>query len=315
MIDESLNVSSYIVYDLEWNQPQSRESSAYRKVGDRLTNEIIQIGAVKLSPDNLAPLDTFTTVVKPRYYRKLMDRVKKITHLTESELAEGPGFAEVIREFRRWCGDDAVFLTWGPDDTTVLRQNLDFYGMEIQWMTHWYDLQLIFNRQTGNSGQKSLAFAAEHFNIDQCLPLHNALNDAYYTALVCEELDLEQGISTYPNLAEHRFTSSAISLKNQMYDGFENKLDALRDGRVRHTNCPDCGEKMLSRAFTHQTTNKYITLAECAEHGRFLVQVRFSRGKTLKAWKTVYRANDDAEKMYLARLNEKKEKKAKTAAK
>lgn len=310
-----MDINSFIVFDLEWNQPQSRESSAYRKVGDRLTNEIIQIGAVKLSPGELAPLDTFTTVVRPRYYRKLMDRVRKITHLTESELEEGPGFAEVIREFRRWSGENAVFLTWGPDDVSVLKQNLNFYGMDTGWINHWYDLQLIFNQQTGNTGQKSLAFAADHFQIEQCLQLHNALNDAYYTALVCEELDVYGGMENYPNLAEHRFTSQAVSVKNQVYDGFETKLDALRDARVRHTNCPACGNRMTSRNFAHQTGNKYITLSRCPEHGEYLVQVRFARGKnSVKAWKSVYEANEDAEKMYQDRLNEKKAKKATTTS-
>ena len=39
----------YIVLDLEWNQPVSYQSSAYRKVGDRLLFEVIQFGAAKLN--------------------------------------------------------------------------------------------------------------------------------------------------------------------------------------------------------------------------------------------------------------------------
>ena len=39
---------TYIILDLEWNQPISYQSKAYREVGDKLIFEMIQIGAVKL---------------------------------------------------------------------------------------------------------------------------------------------------------------------------------------------------------------------------------------------------------------------------
>ncbi len=38
---------NYIVLDLEWNQPVSYASAAYRKVGSKLLFEVIQIGAAK----------------------------------------------------------------------------------------------------------------------------------------------------------------------------------------------------------------------------------------------------------------------------
>ena len=39
---------NYIVLDLEWNQPVSYASAAYRKVGSKLLFEVIQIGAAKV---------------------------------------------------------------------------------------------------------------------------------------------------------------------------------------------------------------------------------------------------------------------------
>ena len=52
---------TYIILDLEWNQPISYQSKAYREVGDKLIFEMIQIGAVKLD-GNLNPADTISTV-------------------------------------------------------------------------------------------------------------------------------------------------------------------------------------------------------------------------------------------------------------
>ena len=42
---------TYIILDLEWNQPISYQSRTYREVGDKLIFEMIQIGAVKLDAD------------------------------------------------------------------------------------------------------------------------------------------------------------------------------------------------------------------------------------------------------------------------
>ena len=39
----------YIILDLEWNQPLSYNSSAYKSVGGKLLFEMIQIGAIKLN--------------------------------------------------------------------------------------------------------------------------------------------------------------------------------------------------------------------------------------------------------------------------
>lgn len=296
-----MKTQSYIVFDLEWNQPPSKDSRAYRLVGERLRSEIIQIGAVKLSVPELAPLDTFSTIVRPRYYTRLAERIRRITNITAQELKEGVLFPVAVSDFADWCGDGPVFLTWGPDDIQVLKQNLEFYGMSDSFIGEWYDLQLIFNQQTGMTGQKSLAFAAEHFYIEQALPLHNALNDAYYTALVCEELDLDSGIEQYPNLAEHRFSNNAQTLVKTTVEDIGNKREALRDQRISKTECPECGKRLVSKNFVHQSGNRYITLAECPEHGSFLIQVRFQRGEKLKAHKLLFAADADAERMYTER--------------
>ena len=50
---------NYIIYDLEFNQPLSKDNS----ISD-LTFEIIQIGALKLN-ENLEVISTFNKLVKP----------------------------------------------------------------------------------------------------------------------------------------------------------------------------------------------------------------------------------------------------------
>ena len=57
-----------IVLDLEWNQPTSYQSAAYRRVGDRLLFEVIQFGAAKLD-EGLEIVDTISIPVNPTHYR------------------------------------------------------------------------------------------------------------------------------------------------------------------------------------------------------------------------------------------------------
>jgi hypothetical protein len=77
----------YIVLDLEWNQPVSYQSAAYRKVGDRLLFEVIQFGATKLD-EELNIVDTISIPVCPTHYLTIHPRVKRMTGLSQEVLCE-----------------------------------------------------------------------------------------------------------------------------------------------------------------------------------------------------------------------------------
>ena len=62
-------ILNYIVFDMEWNQPISKNSYPYVKIGSQLTNEIIQIGAYKLN-DKFQITDSFCRYVHPSFYKK-----------------------------------------------------------------------------------------------------------------------------------------------------------------------------------------------------------------------------------------------------
>ena len=57
---------------------------------------------------------------------------------------------------------------------------------------------MIFNAQTdGSTSQKALKTAMELCGIEASRPAHDALGDAYHTALICAKLDLERGAREY----------------------------------------------------------------------------------------------------------------------
>ena len=174
---------NYVVVDLEWNQAMSSKSSVFNKLPIHLRGEIIEIGAVKLD-GNMRPTEEFTIDVRPVYFRRMHYKVKKITGFDKDRLAHGVSFPEALEQFRAWCGEDVTFLTWGCDDQGILEQNIIIHDLDWDWIAGWINLQLIYNLQTGgDKNQKSLASAMEHFEIEQTRIAHDALGDAYNTAL------------------------------------------------------------------------------------------------------------------------------------
>jgi inhibitor of KinA sporulation pathway (predicted exonuclease) len=168
----------YIVLDMEWNQPWPGSPSAKKVLPVAIRGEIIQIGAVRVTEDQ-AVTDEFQVMIRPKYYRRLNRRVSKLTGIKESRLnAEGIPFPEAMEQFRAWCGEDIVFLTWGFDDITILRENLRLYKLEEHWTGKWYNAQMMFNAQTdGSTAQKALKTAMEIFGIEATWPAHDALGD------------------------------------------------------------------------------------------------------------------------------------------
>ncbi len=290
---------NYVVLDMEWNQPYAP------KCVDRapfpLIGEIIQIGAVMLSMNKngrMEIIDEFKETIAPTYYTKLHSGVKKVTGLTQSDISNGRPFPEAIFDFRIWCGSPCVLLTWGRDDIPMLIDNLFVHNIDAGWITDCYDLQPIFNKQTdGQKQQRALSSALEHFNIslDEDMPAHDALNDAYYTAQVCMRLDLARGIAEYGSEGKFDLGGHFTHVCHNLYTGFESRQAALADRKIAVVTCPVCGKKMPYPMWVKQSGSKKIALCHCEDHGDYMARVQFFKGPggVLKVCKTLYRATED----------------------
>ena len=309
---------NYVVVDLEWNQAMSSKSSVFNKLPIHLRGEIIEIGAVKLDAD-MKPTEEFTIDVKPVYFRRMHYKVKKITGFDKDRLANGVGFPEALAKFREWCGDDVTFLTWGCDDQGILEQNIIIHDLDWDWIDGWVNLQMIYNLQTGgDKNQKSLASAMEHFEIEQTRVAHDALGDAYNTALVSTHLDLEEGIRLYPELGRilaSRMpnyhppveTDGPAALEHETLDGFADKTEAFSDPRVDQTLCPVCGELMTGVRWVNQGDQRYMNLFSCEEHGSFLSRVRFRKDRDTETWavnRLLYEADEEMRNFYKSKSNQ-----------
>ena len=300
---------NYIVMDMEWNQPWPGSPSAKKVLPVQIRGEIIQIGAVRVTEDQQVA-DEFQIMIKPKYYRHLNRRVSKLTGIKESCLREeGVSFPEAIERFRQWCGEDIVFLTWGFDDIGILRENLMLFRMETTFTDKWYNAQMIFNAQTdGSTSQKALKTAMEIFEIEATRPAHDALGDAYHTALICAKLDLKKGIQEYDTaLKDHEngFHGAELPgcIARKVFYDYPDKRAALSAMSGEENICPICEGRMLGSRWFAQPGHRYMDLATCPEHGKFLIRVRLSRqpDDTIRVSRLTYEATSEAAEAYARR--------------
>lgn len=260
---------TYITLDLEWNQAYAQKALAVQKqLSCRLRGEVIQIGAVKLDK-NLKPCGSYQVIVKPKFYKKLHRHVSALTGITQEQMDLGISLAEAAQRFKKWCGKDFAFLTWGPDDIPMLKENFHAHGIEHSWLDSVYDLQRIYAAEIEQSSkQRSLEYVMEYFEIPQNLPAHDALNDAYFTALVAEKLDVDGGVKRYNENRGEYLADSVIGDADAGDDGYVTINEMLDDDIVKSPDCPICGKPLSQKGKTlHSKGQRYTFYFGCKNDG------------------------------------------------
>lgn len=296
----------YITLDLEWNQAYAQKAMAVQKqLCARLRGEVIQIGAVKLD-QNLKICGSYSVIVKPKYFKKLHKHVSELTGISQDQMNAGLPLSEAAQSFREFCGSDFVFLTWGPDDVPMLKDNFHVHNLPSEWLDRTYDMQPIFNRQTdGVRKQRSLEYAMEHFGISENLPAHDALNDAYFTALVAQKLDIKEGIRTYNDGARQYLEESVIGDADGGDDGYVTINEMLDD--QKNPVCPLCKKPMEQKErVLHSRGQRYTYLFHCKRDGDMFLTLKLHRNldDTWRARRTVTHATEDQLLEFRHRLEE-----------
>ena len=268
---------TYIILDLEWNQPISYQSSTYKKVGDKLIFEMIQIGAVKLAPD-LSIADSISIPIAPTHYLRIHPRIRRMTGLDAETLAGAPAFREALEQFTAWCGEDYTLLTWGCDDVSVLYQNIAFFGCEDIPLPPLCDIQRLFSDVHQLKDRSGLKAAMEMMQIvpDESMSFHNALNDAWYTALVFRTLPDPDAVLNYAQKPKSLIRPRKSVKEKTGGEAFDSVREALQSDSAIHPVCPRCGRVLaMDGEYIKQSADKYIAVARCKSHGRILIRLRF----------------------------------------
>ena len=287
----------YITLDLEWNQAYAQKALAVQKrLSLRLRGEVIQIGAVKLDK-NLNVCGSYQIIVKPKHYKKLHKHVSTLTGITQDQIDLGAPLPEAAERFRKWCGKDFAILTWGPDDIPMLKDNLRVHELDGAWLESVYDLQLIYAKQiNGDRKQRSLEAAMEHLEIPQTLPAHDALNDAYFTALVAQKLDVAGGVAHYNDDSTQYLEDFVIGDADAGDDGYVTIGELLDDEIVTSPVCPICKSKMsLKLKPLHSKGQRYTYFYNCRRDGDMFLTLKLHRNfnETWRARRTVERVDEE----------------------
>lgn len=296
---------NYIAVDFEWNQALAPKTQKRKDFAIQLDGEIIQIGAVKLDED-FEITDTFEADIRPVFYRKIHKKVKELTGIDQRRLNNGRDFRSVINKFIEWCGTEHTFLTWGADDSRILMQNLLIHKRDTGWMGRWINLQVIYAMQTeGDVKQISLEKAAQSFGIPILLTVHNAVNDAMYTALLCKHLDVRRGLLEYSDNADLSGLKRVSCGNYRVLYNCSSKRSAFSHDKIKNLRCPYCDEPLVGlKPWIKQSGDRFLTIGRCNRHDLFMGRLKFSREKDGKytAKYMMYTADSADEQYYVNKL-------------
>ena len=274
---------NYIVFDLEWNQCSTGKADAV----EDFPFEIIEIGAVKLDAQ-FQMIGEFHRLIRPQVYQQMHYAISEVTHMDMEELrSHGEDFTTAAQAFLEWCGEHAVYCTWGSMDLTELQRNLKYYRMENPFPKplFYYDVQKLYALFYRNGEKPSLDTAVEELGIGEERPFHRALDDAYYTGRVLAQMNADQ-IEPYLSIDYYRLPENR---REEIYHIFPNyskyvsqvfpsKEEALKERVVAEMRCYQCG-RVLRKKIRWFTPNQkiYYALAICPEHGYLKGKIRMKK--------------------------------------
>ena len=193
MYRKEIEMKKYAVIDLEMcNIPENSGRS-----GTSLKRETIQIGAVLLD-ETFAVQEKFMTYVSPQF-GAIDSYIHKLTGISPEDTEGAPRFESALRSFFEWLPDDVTIVTWSESDESQLRKEMKakrvFFAPFEALLDSCVDCQEAFSKRLGTSRKYRLYEAINICDVDYDEHTHDALADAYNTALLFAKLNLEETLS------------------------------------------------------------------------------------------------------------------------
>ncbi|MBR3234540.1 MAG: exonuclease domain-containing protein [Atopobiaceae bacterium] len=169
-----------VVIDLEFTPVPKGQ----RKGGLRC--EIIEVGAVKLTPDGEVAGE-FSHMVKPTIAHGVSSKVQRMTGIGDEDLTCARPLGEVLQALAAWIGPGkARMVTWSDSDLDQITRECAVKGIDIALPKRWLDIQKLYPRLTGMANRRrriALGDAADWCGIaNEKAYAHRALYDAQMTA-------------------------------------------------------------------------------------------------------------------------------------
>ena len=101
---------NYIVFDLEFNQPSSKEQLILEPFP--FCFEVVQIGAVKMD-EKYKIRETIDIQVEPIFYKNIGNAARSRIGLYSKHFQRSMAFSEAYERFIDFCGKEYCLFTWG----------------------------------------------------------------------------------------------------------------------------------------------------------------------------------------------------------
>ena len=177
----------YVCIDIE----MSKMTATEKRLIHGLTKETIQIGAVMLD-ENFNCISKFQTYVKPVFSHMTSD-IEELTSIHQSNLDKADDFITAFDKYCSWVGDsDITTFCWDSIDYKQLWNELYAKGKHrkdlFSYLENFVDLQKTFCDLLHSKQRLSLDSAVEVIDEEFKGAQHDALNDAYNTAVVLHKI-------------------------------------------------------------------------------------------------------------------------------
>lgn len=183
-------MSMYAVVDLE----MCRVNSENMPGGCHLRQEIIQFGAVILD-EKFNVREKYMSFVSPAF-GAVDNFIEKLTGIRQSDLTGAPDLETVLRDFTSRLPEETAFVAWSDSDEIQLRNETFIKGIENEalekLLSDCIDCQAVFGEKMESSRNYNLTEALSIAGIEYQNGAHDALVDAYNTALLFKKLRTEK---------------------------------------------------------------------------------------------------------------------------
>ena len=126
--------------------------------------------------------------------------------------------------------------------------------------------------------------------------------------LICARLNLKKGMAEYGKaLKDHDNGFHGAELPGcigrKVFYGYADKKEAIAAMSGPENKCPTCGQQMTGTRWFAQPGHRYMDLATCPEHGKYLIRVRLSDQPdgTVRVSRLTYEAGSEAAEAYARR--------------
>lgn len=159
------------------------------------TQEIIEIGCVRIDPETLDEIDSICVLIKPKYNPKLSKFCTRLTNITQEMIdSQGVKFGEGLSKWAATIKPDDVFCSWGDFDRKILMNNCKLFRNPYPFRTRHINIKPFIGRVMINAGKMwektgcGLATAVQRVNLTFEGVQHRGIDDARNIVNVMREI-------------------------------------------------------------------------------------------------------------------------------